>query len=68
MTDKPELNARVIDAERDTAFAEQARRCPGFAGHRSRTERVIPVIALIPLGEGAGSADGAERTRPPADS
>ncbi|MFI6340860.1 nitroreductase/quinone reductase family protein [Streptomyces sp. NPDC050535] len=48
--------------ERDTAYAEQARRYPGFAGYQSRTDRLIPVIALIPLGEGADSAGRAERT------
>jgi deazaflavin-dependent oxidoreductase (nitroreductase family) len=54
--------AKLRGTERDTAFAEQARRCPGFAGYRSKTERVIPVIALIALGEGAESTDQAERT------
>lgn len=34
--------------ERDAAFAEQARRYPGFAGYQSKTERIIPVIALTP--------------------
>lgn len=70
----PEARSEVGDAilavravklrgtERDTAFAEQARRSPGFAGYQSKTERVIPVIALIPRGEGAESTDQAERT------
>ncbi|MEV7425005.1 MULTISPECIES: nitroreductase family deazaflavin-dependent oxidoreductase [unclassified Streptomyces] len=44
-------------AERDTAFAEQARRYPGFAGYQSKTERVIPVVALVPAGED-GVPDG----------
>ncbi|MER7687261.1 nitroreductase family deazaflavin-dependent oxidoreductase [Streptomyces sp. NPDC097610] len=48
--------------ERDTAFAEQARRYPGFAGYQGKTERVIPVIALIPVGEDVELADHAERT------
>ncbi|MEU9347679.1 nitroreductase family deazaflavin-dependent oxidoreductase [Streptomyces sp. NPDC048278] len=34
--------------ERDEAFAEQARRYPGFAGYQSKTERIIPVVALTP--------------------
>ncbi|WP_354006203.1 nitroreductase/quinone reductase family protein [Streptomyces sp. NBC_00183] len=53
---------KLRGTERGTAFAEQARRYPGFAGYQSKTERVIPVIALIPLGEGAESTDHAERT------
>jgi deazaflavin-dependent oxidoreductase (nitroreductase family) len=59
------LPVRAVElrgTERDTAFAEQARRYPGFAGYQSKTERVIPVIALIALGEGAESAGRAERT------
>jgi deazaflavin-dependent oxidoreductase (nitroreductase family) len=76
----PEVSAEVGDAvlavravelwgaERDTAFTEQARRYPGFAGYQRRTERVIPVIALLtldpiePHDEGAEFADRAERT------
>lgn len=34
--------------ERDAAFAEQARRYPGFARYQSKTERIIPVVALTP--------------------
>ncbi|MFJ1748071.1 nitroreductase family deazaflavin-dependent oxidoreductase [Streptomyces sp. NPDC088116] len=59
------LDVRAVElrgAERDAAFAEQARRYPGFADYQSRTERVIPVIALNPLGEGAESSDDTERT------
>jgi deazaflavin-dependent oxidoreductase (nitroreductase family) len=37
--------------ERDVAFAEQARRYPGFAHYQSKTERIIPVIALTPTDE-----------------
>ncbi|WP_406435727.1 nitroreductase family deazaflavin-dependent oxidoreductase [Streptomyces sp. NBC_00631] len=48
--------------ERDTAFAEQARRCPGFAGYQRKTRRVIPVVALIPTGEGGAPADRTGRT------
>jgi deazaflavin-dependent oxidoreductase (nitroreductase family) len=34
--------------ERDTAYAEQASRYPGFAAYQNKTERIIPVIALTP--------------------
>ena len=33
--------------ERDRLFAEQARRYPGFRIFQDRTERVIPVLALV---------------------
>ncbi len=33
--------------ERDRLFAEQASRYPGFAGYQEKTDRVIPVVALI---------------------
>jgi deazaflavin-dependent oxidoreductase (nitroreductase family) len=33
--------------ERDRWYAEQARRYPGFAGYQEKTDRVIPVVALI---------------------
>ncbi|MGN5380764.1 nitroreductase/quinone reductase family protein [Streptomyces lasalocidi] len=49
-------------AERDTAYAEQAGRYPGFAGYQRKTRRVIPVVALIPTGEGTVPADRTERT------
>ncbi|MGW3132509.1 nitroreductase family deazaflavin-dependent oxidoreductase [Streptomyces sp. NPDC001123] len=49
-------------AERDTAFAEQAGRHPGFAGYQRKTRRVIPVIALTPTDEGSAPADRTERT------
>ncbi|MEV7089496.1 nitroreductase family deazaflavin-dependent oxidoreductase [Streptomyces sp. NPDC093085] len=42
-------------AERDTHFAEQAHRYPGFADYQRKTDRVIPVIALVPTGAGAPS-------------
>jgi deazaflavin-dependent oxidoreductase (nitroreductase family) len=48
------LTVRAVElrgAERDAHFAEQARRYPGFAGYQRRTDRVIPVIALIPTEE-----------------
>lgn len=38
----------VLGAERDSIFAEQARRYPGFAGYAAKTEgiRTIPVLRL----------------------
>jgi deazaflavin-dependent oxidoreductase (nitroreductase family) len=41
----------LAGAERDAHFAEQARRYPGFAAYQRRTDRVIPVVALIPTEE-----------------
>jgi deazaflavin-dependent oxidoreductase (nitroreductase family) len=38
----------VRGAERDRLYAEQSRRYPGFAEYQSKTERVIPVVALVP--------------------
>ncbi|BBB00342.1 hypothetical protein RVR_7360 [Actinacidiphila reveromycinica] len=44
-----DVHAAVLRGqERDAAFAEQARRYPGFADYQRRTERIIPVIALTP--------------------
>jgi deazaflavin-dependent oxidoreductase (nitroreductase family) len=34
--------------ERDRLFAEQARRYPGFQMYQDRTQRAIPVFALVP--------------------
>lgn len=34
--------------ERDAVFAEQARRYPGFAEYQAKTQRVIPVVELVP--------------------
>jgi deazaflavin-dependent oxidoreductase (nitroreductase family) len=59
------LAVRVVEllgAERDSAFTEQARRYPGFAGYQRKTERVIPVIALIPTGDGTAPAGRTEGT------
>jgi deazaflavin-dependent oxidoreductase (nitroreductase family) len=45
------LTVHAVDlqgAERDTLYAEQARRYPGFADYQRKTDRIIPVIALIP--------------------
>jgi deazaflavin-dependent oxidoreductase (nitroreductase family) len=33
--------------ERDRAFAEQAERSPAFAEYQEKTDRVIPVVALV---------------------
>jgi deazaflavin-dependent oxidoreductase (nitroreductase family) len=39
--------AAVLEGEeRDRMYAEQARRNPGFADYQSKTDRVIPVVAL----------------------
>jgi deazaflavin-dependent oxidoreductase (nitroreductase family) len=49
--DRPQVKARAVvleGEERDRWFAEQASRYPGFAGYQTKTDRVIPVVALIP--------------------
>ncbi len=46
------LDVRAVElrgAERDAQYAEQARRYPGFADYERATDRVIPVIALVPV-------------------
>jgi len=35
-------------AERDEKYAEQAALYPGFADYEKKTDRVIPVVALVP--------------------
>jgi deazaflavin-dependent oxidoreductase (nitroreductase family) len=45
------LTAHAADlqgAERDALYAEQARRYPGFAAYQRKTDRVIPVVPLVP--------------------
>jgi len=45
------LTVHAVDlqgTERDTLYAEQARRYPGFADYQRKTDRVIPVVALVP--------------------
>jgi len=37
----------VTGQERDTIYAEQGRRYPGFAEYQAKTDRVIPVVELI---------------------
>lgn len=34
--------------DRDRMYAEQARRYPGFAEYQAKTDRVIPVVELVP--------------------
>jgi deazaflavin-dependent oxidoreductase (nitroreductase family) len=40
--------APVTGADRDRIYSEQAKRYPGFAEYQQKTERVIPVVELIP--------------------
>lgn len=41
--------ATVLDGEeRDRWYAEQVRRYPGFGEYQAKTDRVIPVVALVP--------------------
>ena len=41
--------ARPLEGdERDRVYAEQAGRYPGFAEYQEKTDRVIPVVELIP--------------------
>ena len=35
-------------AERDAKYAEQAALFPGFKGYEEKTDRIIPVVALVP--------------------
>jgi deazaflavin-dependent oxidoreductase (nitroreductase family) len=47
-TDSFPARAVVLEGEeRDRWFAEQARRYPGFAEYQAKTDRVIPVVALV---------------------
>jgi len=44
------LGKRVVELDRDgrdTTYAEQARRYPGFAEYEAKTDRVIPVFELV---------------------
>lgn len=43
----PATAAPLAGEDRDRMFAEQARRYPGFAEYQEKTDRVIPVVALI---------------------
>lgn len=48
-TDEISVRATELDgAERDEWYAEQARRYSGFADYERKTDRVIPVVALVP--------------------
>lgn len=45
------LRVRAVElegTERDEKFHTQAQRYPGFAEYQSKTDRIIPVIALVP--------------------
>ncbi|MFD2470271.1 nitroreductase/quinone reductase family protein [Amycolatopsis silviterrae] len=45
------VNVRAVElepAERDEKYRAQAERYPGFAEYQRKTDRVIPVIALVP--------------------
>ena len=46
----PATAAPVTGDERDRIYTEQAARYPGFAEYQEKTERVIPVVELIPKG------------------
>jgi deazaflavin-dependent oxidoreductase (nitroreductase family) len=40
-------SASVVEGERrDTVYAEQAKRYPGFAEYEAKTDRVIPVVEI----------------------
>jgi deazaflavin-dependent oxidoreductase (nitroreductase family) len=43
----PATAVPVTGPERDTIYAEQGRRYPGFAEYQLKTDRVIPVVELI---------------------
>ena len=48
-TDEYAASARPVTGEdHDRIYAEQARRYPGFGEYQQKTERVIPVVELIP--------------------
>jgi deazaflavin-dependent oxidoreductase (nitroreductase family) len=44
----PVRATEITGDERDRLFNAQAQRNPGFADYQSKTDRVIPVIALTP--------------------
>ena len=46
-----EADARVVTgADRDRLFVAQAEAMPGFADYQAKTDRMIPVIELRPVG------------------
>ncbi|MFG1748908.1 nitroreductase/quinone reductase family protein [Streptosporangium sandarakinum] len=51
------------DAERDEAYARQARLVPAFAGYQAATSRVIPVVALYWADDPRARAIGDELVR-----
>ena len=49
--DQVEVHAvELHGAERDSKYAVQAERYPGFADYQRKTTRKIPVLALVPKG------------------
>ncbi|WP_327292238.1 nitroreductase family deazaflavin-dependent oxidoreductase [Streptomyces sp. NBC_01198] len=45
------VRAEVLTGdERDRKYAEQAALYPGFADYQKKTDRIIPVVALVPSG------------------
>lgn len=48
-SDEYTATARPLEGpERDRVYAEQASRYPGFAEYQEKTDRVIPVVELVP--------------------
>jgi deazaflavin-dependent oxidoreductase (nitroreductase family) len=49
-----EATAEPLERERrDRLFARFAERAPGFAGYQEKTDRIIPVVQLHPVGSSA---------------
>ena len=48
----PVVASEVTGEERDRLFAAQKERSPQFADYERQTDRVIPVMALSPVGAG----------------
>jgi deazaflavin-dependent oxidoreductase (nitroreductase family) len=46
----PVRAVRITDPEREELYARQIERRPGFAEYPKKTSRVIPAIALEPVG------------------
>ncbi|MEU4231305.1 nitroreductase/quinone reductase family protein [Nonomuraea sp. NPDC026600] len=46
--------------ERDSAFARAVETDPGWAAYQAKTSRVIPVVALTPLGGGPNAGRGGD--------
>jgi deazaflavin-dependent oxidoreductase (nitroreductase family) len=57
----PALATPIADGERDSVWAMLIRKYPFFAEHQAKTERIIPVVALVALkrpAAGEGPAEG----------